>query len=139
MLPTPVAAMVRKDLQLFFSDRRAVIMSFVVPIAIASFFGSIFSGPNRSAEPVRIAVVVVDQDGSAIAGGIAAGLEADRNLKVTRATDGEARDRVRRGSTSAAIVIPKGFGDAAGLAFFSGRQKPELEVLFDRRAAWKRR
>jgi len=131
MLPTPVAAMVRKDLQLFFSDRRAVIMSFVVPIAIASFFGSIFSGPNRSAEPARIAVVVVDQDGSTIAGGIAAGLEADRNLKVTRATDGEARDRVRRGSTSAAIVIPKGFGDAAGLAFFSGRQKPELEVLFD--------
>ena len=38
--------MVRKDLQLFFSDRRAVIMSFAVPIAIASFFGSIFSGPQ---------------------------------------------------------------------------------------------
>ena len=45
----PLLAMVRKDLQLFFSDRRAVIMSFVVPIAIASFFGSIFSGGGSNA------------------------------------------------------------------------------------------
>ena len=35
MALTPIAAMVRKDLLLFFSDRRAVIMSFAVPIAIA--------------------------------------------------------------------------------------------------------
>ena len=32
-------ALVRKDLLLFFSDRRAVIMGFIAPIAIASFFG----------------------------------------------------------------------------------------------------
>ena len=39
----PLLAMVRKDLQIFFSDRRSVIMSFAAPILIASFFGSIFS------------------------------------------------------------------------------------------------
>ena len=44
----PVTAMVRKDLLLFFGDRRSVILSFVVPIAIASFFGSIFSGGGSS-------------------------------------------------------------------------------------------
>jgi ABC-2 type transport system permease protein len=66
MALTPLLAMVRKDLQLFFSDRRSVIVSFVVPIAIASFFGSIFSGPTRSSEPARIAVAIIDQDGSAI-------------------------------------------------------------------------
>ena len=49
MAVIPLLAMVRKDLQLFFSDRRAVIISFVVPIAIASFFGSIFSGQRRRA------------------------------------------------------------------------------------------
>ena len=51
----PLLAMVRKDLQLFFSDRRSVIVSFVVPIAIASFFGSIFSGPSNNSEPAQIA------------------------------------------------------------------------------------
>ena len=43
----PLLAMVRKDLQLFFSDRRSVIVSFVVPIAIASFFGAVFSGAGQ--------------------------------------------------------------------------------------------
>ena len=33
---TPLLAMVRKDLLLFFSDSRAVIVTFAVPIAIAS-------------------------------------------------------------------------------------------------------
>ena len=40
----PILAMIRKDLQLFLTDRRAVIMGLVAPVAIASFFGSIFSG-----------------------------------------------------------------------------------------------
>jgi len=83
----PLAAMVRKDLQLFFSDRRAVIMSFAVPIAIASFFGSIFAGPGNNAEPARIAVAVTDLDGSAISAGIVAGLEGDRNLRVSKRTE----------------------------------------------------
>ena len=51
----PLVAMVRKDLQLFFSDRRSVIVSFVVPIAIASFFGAVFSGGGQNREPARIA------------------------------------------------------------------------------------
>ena len=127
----PLTAMVRKDLQLFFTDRRAVIMSFAVPIAIASFFGSIFSGPRGNGEPAAIAVIVVDQDGSTISQAVVAGLEQDRNLKVSRTAVDDARDRVRRGRTSAAILIPKGFGDAAGLAFFSGQEKPALDVLFD--------
>ena len=64
-LITPaIGRMIRKDLQLFLSDRRAVIMSFIVPIAIASFFGSIFSGPSRDSEPPRVAVAMIDQDGS---------------------------------------------------------------------------
>src|SRR6185295_10952971 len=77
-----ILAMVRKDLQVFFSDRRAVIMSFLVPIAIASFFGSIFSGPTRSSEPAKIPIIVVDQDESAISKAIVSGLQNDKNFKV---------------------------------------------------------
>ncbi len=49
----PLVAMVRKDLQLFFSDRRSVIISFVVPIAIGSFFGGIFGSGGQNREPAR--------------------------------------------------------------------------------------
>jgi ABC-2 type transport system permease protein len=124
-------AMVRKDLQIFFSDRRAVIMSFAVPIAIASFFGSIFSGPTRNTEPAKIPIIVVDHDDSAISKAIVSGLQQDKNFKVATTTVEQARDTVRRGRTAAAIVIPKGFGDAAGLALFSRREKPQLDVVFD--------
>jgi ABC-2 type transport system permease protein len=128
---TPIVAMVRKDLQLFFSDRRAVIMSFMVPIAIASFFGSIFSGPSRNAEPARIAVSIVDQDGSAISKGVIASAQTDKNLKLALPSEADARDAVRRGNTVVAIIIPKHFGEAAGRAFFSSGEKPPLELLYD--------
>jgi len=131
MALVPVVAMVRKDLQLFFSDRRAVIMSFLVPIAIASFFGSIFSGPSRNAEPARIGVAIVDQDDSAISRGIVAGAQADKNLKVSMPSEADARDAVRRGKTIAAVIIPKGFGDAAGKAFFATGEKPALGIAYD--------
>jgi ABC-2 type transport system permease protein len=131
MAVIPLLAMIRKDLQLFFSDRRSVIVSFVVPIAIASFFGAVFSGGGQNREAARIAVAIVDQDGSAISKAIVAGAEADKNLKIARPTVEEARDAVKKGSTPVAVVIPKGFGDASGQAFFGDGEKPVLTLLHD--------
>ena len=124
-------AMVRKDLQLFFSDRRSVIVSFVVPIAIASFFGAVFSGGGQDREPARIAVAIVDQDGSAISKAILAGAETDKNLKVAKPTEDDARESVRKGKTAVAVIIPKGFGHASGQAFFGDGGKPALRLLHD--------
>lgn len=130
LMVIPLVAMVRKDLKLFFSDRRSVIVSFVVPIAIASFFGSIFSGA-RAAETARINIMLVDGDDSAISRGILAGAQEDKYLNVTKTDVEAARAAVRRGTVSVAVVIPQGFGQASGEAFFGNRQKPELEMLYD--------
>jgi ABC-2 type transport system permease protein len=127
----PLLAMVRKDLQLFFSDRRSVIVSFVVPIAIASFFGAVIGGGGQDREPARIAVAVVDKDASLISKAILAGAQADRNLKVTLPTEDEARTLVKNGKAAVAVVIPKGFGEAAGSAFFGNSEKPTLGFLYD--------
>ena len=127
----PLLALIRKDLQLFFADRRSVIVSFVVPIAIASFFGSIFGGPSQDSEPARIAVAVIDLDASAISKDIVAGMQRDKNFKVTAPLETEAHDAVRKGTIAAAVVIPKGFGEAAGSAFFGNGERPPLNFLFD--------
>ena len=127
----PLFAMVRKDLQLFFSDRRSVIVSFVVPIAIGSFFGAVFAGGGQNRQPARLAVAIVDHDASAISKAVLAGAEADKNLKVATPTEDEARDLVKRGTTAVAVIIPKGFGDAAGKAFFGNGDKPSLDLLHD--------
>ena len=62
---TAAAAIVRKDLLMFFTDRRAVIMSFIAPVIIASFFGFIFSG-GKDREAARVPIRIIDGDGSAI-------------------------------------------------------------------------
>ena len=124
------AAIVRKDLLMFFSDRRAVIMGFVAPIAIASFFGFIFSG-HKDREAARVPIRVVDDDRSAISAAIGRGLAGDKSLTVEGGTLDEAREAVRKGKTTVAIVVPSGFGDAAGQAFFAGGAKPQLDLLYD--------
>jgi ABC-2 type transport system permease protein len=58
-------------------------------------------------------------------------MQGDRNFKVTTPTEAEARDAVRRGRLAAAVIVPKGFGDAAGSAFFGDGEKPPLNVIFD--------
>jgi ABC-2 type transport system permease protein len=76
-------------------------------------------------------VLFVDEDESTISKSIAASAGGDRNLKLSSATAEEARDMVRRGTAPVGVIIPKGFGDAAGAAFFGGRDKPSLEMMFD--------
>jgi len=55
---TAFQALVRRDLRLFFQDKRAVTMSFVAPIAIASFFGYIFSGVAQDSPASKISLAV---------------------------------------------------------------------------------
>jgi ABC-2 type transport system permease protein len=125
-----VFALVRKDLKVFSGDPRALVMSVVAPIAIASFFGMIFSGrPDR--EAARMAVRAVDGDGSAVSRAVVAGLTSDKALAVKPATLEEAQGLVRGGKVVVAVVIPPGFGQAAGQAFFRGAGRPELGLLYD--------
>jgi linearmycin/streptolysin S transport system permease protein len=125
-------ALARKDLQLFFSDRRAVILTFAVPIAIASFFGSIFrGGGDNDSEPAKIPIAIVDRDGSAISQGIVSGIGSDKSLATSTPPLEQARTGVQQGDVAVVVIIPPGFGDAAGRAFLSQGAKPEVELLFD--------
>jgi ABC-2 type transport system permease protein len=124
-------ALVRKDLLLFFSDRRAVIVGLLVPIFCGSFFGYLFGGRGGKTETSRMPVLVIDQDNTEISRGIFAQLIADKNLDVKPSTLEDARTAVRKGKATAAIVIPKEFGVDAGRAFFAGAKKPEIRVLYD--------
>jgi ABC-2 type transport system permease protein len=128
---TPFRALVRKDIQLFLVDRRALLMSFAIPIAIGSFFGYVLGGQANRTDASRIPILVVDQDRSAISGEIVKGLTGEKALEVKPSALDEARAAVRKGTEIAAVVIPAHFGEEAGAAFFGPRPKPEIAVLFD--------
>jgi ABC-2 type transport system permease protein len=128
---TPFLALIRKDLRLFFADRRAVLMGVAAPIAIASFFGYIFGGGAGNNAGSRIPILAVDQDNSAISREIVTRLTADPSLDVKPSDPAAAREAVRKGKATVALVIPANFGADAGRAFFTPGRKPEIAVLFD--------
>jgi ABC-2 type transport system permease protein len=127
----PFLALVRKDLRLFLSDRRAVLMSVVAPIFIASFFGYIFGGGAGNQDNSPIPVLVSDQDGSAFSREIVNRLKAETSLDVKPSTPEDSRIAVRQGKATAAVLIPKNFSIDAGRAFLFGGAKPEIGILFD--------
>jgi ABC-2 type transport system permease protein len=127
----PFLALVRKDITLFFNDRKAVIVGLLVPIVLASFFGYLFGGQGGNAETSKVSVLVIDQDGSDTSRSLVAQLAGDKNLDVKPSTLDGAREAVRKGKATAAIVIPKDFGRDAGQALFTSATKPEVGVLYD--------
>jgi ABC-2 type transport system permease protein len=127
----PFRALVRKDIQLFFTDRRALLISFAIPIAIGSFFGYVLGGAGDQANQSKIEVLSVDQDSSSISREILTRLSSEKSLDVKPSTPDQARAAVRKGSATVAVIIPPNFGHSAGQAFFSSAQKPEIAVLFD--------
>ena len=127
---TAFLALARRDIRIFFLDRRAVVMSFVAPILIASFFGFIFGG-NRDAPASKVEIASVDQDGSAISQKIVASLNADAALHTQPMALEPAREAVRGGKITVAAVIPPGFGDNAARALLRAADKPEIKLLYD--------
>jgi ABC-2 type transport system permease protein len=129
----PFTALVAKDLKLYLGNPRAVILTIAVPIAIASFFGYIFGGGagKGGAKGSGVSLLVVDLDRSAISSNIVASLAADAQLKVTLASESEARQAVRAGKAPVTVIFPKNFGDDASRSFFGRNKKPEVTVLND--------
>src|SRR5471030_2316206 len=111
---TALIALIRKDLILYRDNRRALMLNLVMPILLAAFFGSMFGGSGASA-PGKIDV----------------GLKADASLHVTELSLPDAQALVRKGELPVAVVIPAGFGEQAGAALFSGRDKPQVPLYFD--------
>jgi ABC-2 type transport system permease protein len=129
---TALLAIVRKDLQLFRTDRRAVLMQIAAPVLISAFFGFVFSrASGGDAESARIAVLVVDQDASAISRAVSGGLASETALAVKPASLDAAREAVRSGRAAVAVVLPSGFGAAARSALFRPAGKPEVPLLYD--------
>ena len=127
---TACRALVRKDVLTFVRDRRALLVSILLPIVIAAFFGSLFGGSGEA--PVsRLAVAVVDHDGSALSQALVADLEHDHALALEPLDLAAARARIGAGKLRAAIVLPAGFGAQATGALFGGGTQPSVELLYD--------
>jgi ABC-2 type transport system permease protein len=122
-------ALVRKDLVLYFSNRRALVMSVLAPIVIAAFFGAIFgSGMDK---PTRIPIAFADGDASALSKAVGAAVKGDPAFEVKEGDEAAVVALAREGKVRAAVVLPAGFGAQARRALVGGGDKPVVAVHYD--------
>ena len=126
---TALLALVRADLVLYFSNRRAVLMGIAAPILIAAFFGSLFG--TGGSKPSRIPIAITDLDQSSTTRAIVASLQADEAFLLSVLPADEAQARLRAGKLRAAVVLPAGFGAQAPGAMFGGGSKPVVPLSYD--------
>ena len=122
-----LVALVRKDLVLYFSNKRALAVTLAAPILIAAFFGAVLGGPPK--KPARVPIAVVDLDGSEVTKAIVAAMRADTSFDLKEATEPQALALVREGKARAAAVIPAGFGEQAPRS--QATKKPEIVLHYD--------
>lgn len=127
---TAIIAMIRKDLVLYLNDKRALMLNLLMPIVLAAFFGSLFGGAGGGNNS-KLEIGLVQQDSSVIGRKIGDALKADATLQVSELSLQEAQDKVRAGKLMVAVVIPAGFGDAAGQSLFQPGSKPALPLYYD--------
>ncbi|MGA7673084.1 MAG: ABC transporter permease [Nitrolancea sp.] len=106
-------AVMQKDLTRFVSDRRALVMSIVVPFFLILIVGAVFGsfGSDSGTSVVDTPIYVGDQ--GAAAQQIMQALKQVPNLNLEMKTSAaDARSPVENGDRSAAIIIPAGISSA---------------------------
>ena len=126
---TALKALIKKDLVLYFSNRRALVMSILAPIVIAAFFGAIFGSGGE--KPSRVPIAVVDADGSALSKAVIASLQGDTTFEVQVLAEPEALALAQKGKVRAAIVLPAGFGAKTPAALMGGGAKSSVTLHYD--------
>jgi ABC-2 type transport system permease protein len=123
-------ALVRNDLRLYFSSRRALLMNILAPILIAAFFGSLFDS-DASKGPLRIPIAVVDQDHGEVSTRVVAGMKSDTAFDIQELDEAAATALVKKGKVRASVVIPPGFGTQVVAAILDPERKPVIGVHYD--------
>ena len=111
-----VLQLIRKDFILFWHDKPAVSLTFIVPIFLIFLFGSIFSGVSSG--PTGIDIGFINQSNSKIAKKLESVLDTTKTFHLIREyrddkgkmvpfDTNSIKDYVRKGNITAALVIPQ--------------------------------
>jgi ABC-2 type transport system permease protein len=129
---TAFRALVRKDIQLFLRDRRALVISVLTPIVVAAFFGFLFAPASSGGNPVtRMKVGITDLDHSELTKAVLESLNQDAALDIQELPEDQALQLVRSGKLRAAVVFPVDFEAAATGALVGTGAMPDVKLLYD--------
>jgi ABC-2 type transport system permease protein len=121
-----ILIMAVKDLKLITRDWLGLFFIIGFPILMGVFFGSIYGSVDSDSASLSIALV--DEDQSDMSAKFEEALTGTGNVDIEKLPRAEAIDRVRRGQLVGMIVVPKGFGETAGIMWI---ESPAIEVGID--------
>lgn len=124
-----VWTLARKDWHLFLADRRAAVLSFVVPIVLASAFGLIFHRPSERMGVVRLPLLVVDEDHSPLSRHVIDDLRQSEQVDLQQVDRSTAEARIADRSCGVAVVLPRGFGQMTWTHTLTPQGRPHVELL----------
>lgn len=130
---TVLLAIIRHELNVFFRDRRAWLLLFVIPIGIGSFMGALTGGMGTggTGKGSRLPLLLVDEDDSTMSRRVLAGFAADPQFAVTVTNQAAARELILKGQRAAGILLPAGFGENALPGLFNPARKPVITIFHD--------
>lgn len=118
-----------KDWRLFWADRRAALLAFLVPVILASAFGTLFQRAGGPATGQRLPLLVVCEDDSRFAAEVMTDLLASPRLQARPATADEIPRRLAARSPAVAVVLPAGFGRLAHWQPGRDTERPAVRIL----------
>ena len=125
-----VLAVAGKDLRLLLRNRAALFFTLGWPVITAVLFGLVFSGGGSS----KLRIAVSDLDQTPASQEFAQKLIAMDELEADVQEVDAARQLVRTGKRTAAVVIPRGFGTDAERVFYGSSPRVELVIDPSRKA-----
>lgn len=111
----PIMQLFKNSYRVFWNDKVAVILTFIVPLILMTIFGSIFGGSGTGPQGIRLAVL--NQSTSDIARQIETTLDTSKAFRIVKSyKDSVGNERtfdtvsikeyVRAGKATAALVLP---------------------------------
>jgi len=100
-----------KDLKLFAADKRAMLLTFLLPIALISLFAMAFGGSGkRESRPMEL--VVADEDKTEHSRNMISRIDSLKEFEVVLTALDTAERLIKKGDANAALVLHRGFGDS---------------------------
>src|SRR3972149_5386364 len=116
----------RKELKLFFVDKRALLLTFLLPIALISLFALAFGGIGGNNESRAHELLVSDLDSTKESQRVIAQLDSEKSLQVVPISFEDGKNAVKKGNESALLIFHKGFSDSLS----KGASAP-IELMID--------
>ena len=114
-----------KDLQLFFADKRAMMLTFLLPVALITLFALIFGGQGQEKSRAQT-LVVADVDQTDASRKIIAELDSLKAFEIRLTTLDTAQQWIRKGYQASVLVFHKGLKDSLD----AGNKAP-IELQYD--------